>query len=81
MPNSIWRFGTYNSFLADPRSGVPYYIINNHFTLEGANPASAFVSVFHIAERSELSNSITDNTTLTSTISDSCNFDSPEGCM
>lgn len=31
--------------------GVPYFIINNKYSLEGANPPSAFVSVFRLFDR------------------------------
>ncbi|CBK23495.2 uncharacterized protein [Blastocystis hominis] len=31
--------------------GVPYFIVNDRFYLEGANPPSAFLNVFQIMER------------------------------
>ena len=32
-------------------SGVPYFIVNNRFYLEGANPSSSFINVFDVVER------------------------------
>ena len=31
--------------------GVPYFIVNNRFYLEGANPSSSFINVFDVVER------------------------------
>ncbi|KAK8818180.1 thioredoxin-like family protein [Blastocystis sp. ATCC 50177/Nand II] len=33
--------------------GVPYFIVNDRFYLEGANPSSAFTNVFNVVERLE----------------------------
>lgn len=45
-------FAHWNCSVNSYPRGVPFYIINNRYTLEGANPPSAFLSIFRIMERS-----------------------------
>lgn len=41
-------YSFYESFI---HRGVPYFIINGKYHLEGANPSSAFVSVFNMINK------------------------------
>lgn len=48
--NATLRFSSASVLLVMNR-GVPYFIVNDRFYLEGANPPSAFINVFQIMEK------------------------------
>ena len=50
LQNATLRFSSASVLLVMNR-GVPYFIVNDRFYLEGANPPSAFLNVFQIMER------------------------------
>lgn len=50
LQNATLRFSSASVLLVMNR-GVPYFIVNDRFYLEGANPPSAFINVFQIMEK------------------------------
>ena len=58
LQKMIWKFSIYSKYLIFIFCrGVPFFIINDKYYLEGANPPAAFVSVFHMIEKTDGVNS------------------------